>query len=51
MPKTLIARGITLLICAESKPDEDRAPGIWLVCGRPPGHEGKHRDIEWAVEW
>jgi hypothetical protein len=42
------ARTLTLLICAESKPD---AAGILLVCGLPPGHAGKHHDIEWPMEW
>ena len=22
-----------------------------LVCGRPPGHDGLHHDVQWAVEW
>ncbi len=22
-----------------------------LVCGRPPGHEGPHHDIQWPVRW
>jgi len=22
-----------------------------VVCGRPPGHDGPHHDVAWAVEW
>ncbi len=22
-----------------------------LVCGRPPGHDGPHHDVQWAVAW
>lgn len=25
--------------------------GMPVVCGLPPGHQGKHRDIERTLEW
>jgi hypothetical protein len=45
------SRRITLLVCAAGKGvSVDGLPDL-LVCGLRPGHDGKHRDAVWAVEW
>jgi hypothetical protein len=44
-------RAMQLTICAD--PGENVIPDIpvFLVCGKPPSHDGLHKDIEWPVEW
>jgi hypothetical protein len=45
------ACAIQLTICAAGgRIRIDGMPSL-LVCGRAPGHEGKHHDVDWAVEW
>jgi hypothetical protein len=48
-------RRITLLVCAAGCTDPRglTTPQLvpLLVCGLLPGHDGKHRDAVWPVEW
>jgi hypothetical protein len=43
--------GYTLTICAAGQGVTTGGIPVPLVCGRPPGHDGPHHDIEWAVKW
>jgi hypothetical protein len=45
------SRRITLLVCAAGKGVQVGTLPPLLVCGRLPGHDGKHRDAVWPVEW
>jgi len=40
-----------LMVCAAgSGVHVPNVPPV-LVCGRPPGHRGPHRDAMWPVRW
>ena len=42
---------LELMICAAGKGVRIQGVPPTLVCGLPPGHDGRHRDVEWPVSW
>jgi hypothetical protein len=42
------ARTWVLTICGASK---DGPQGLLWICGRAPGHDGPHKDVNYPVTW